>query len=745
MELDSKLVRFGPNELDLTGYQLKRGGVRVPLSRLPLDLLILLIKRPGALVTREEIAAHLWERPELVDTVGGINTAIKKIRAVLNDDVGQPRYIETVVGRGYRFIGQIVNAEEKPAAAPDLMPVTLVGALEELLQTSAPAVAEPRKTGRWRWAAAILVAALLAGAALWKITMKPVTQPLHRVQVTSNDSEDLVTASAISPDGKLLVYADSYGLWLREVKSGATHQLKAPEKLDVTRIAWFPDGLRVVVSGTEKETGQPQIWLGSLLGAAPVLIRVGARNGAPAPDGERIASIDKDGTEIWITDALGGAGRRLLAAQGESKFLFVFWLPDGRRLGYQKRSFEPRRATPQDRGLESNYDWRYEAADAESGKVLSSTDGLHFESAACTRDGHMWFVRSLPTRHLAGLGIWEARIDPHSGRFLATPRRRAELEDQLTSNLSISADGQEIATVMQTGQADVFVGDLHKLGPALNDITRLTLDTRNDYPQAWTADSKAVIFESDREGDYHLYRQELDRHTAESLVAGAGEQIVPQLTPDSRWFLYQNTSRTDRLHDALYRLPVEGGAPTQIKLDRPLDEFRCPAAGAPRQDCVLRETEGRDRLVFYALDPVEGKRRQLAWTKWVPTIFLDWTISPDGTRVAIPLHESARPRLRVVSLDWTYAGRHEEQEIETTKPGELWNLSWSADGLGWYAEVRAQDTSSLEYIDLHGNMKLLRQVACNTWGVPSPDEKRLAFVDCSTEQNVWIWKQAAQP
>ena len=118
-----RVVRFGPNELDLTQYELRRAGARLRLARLPLDLLIILVERAGQLVTREEIVELLWpDKALLVDMRAGVNNAINRLRSVLNDDADTPRYIETVIGRGYRFIAacQVESATPPIVGTPVL-------------------------------------------------------------------------------------------------------------------------------------------------------------------------------------------------------------------------------------------------------------------------------------------------------------------------------------------------------------------------------------------------------------------------------------------------------------------------------------------------------------------------------------------------------------------------------------------------------------------------------------------------
>jgi TolB-like protein/DNA-binding winged helix-turn-helix (wHTH) protein/Flp pilus assembly protein TadD len=114
--------RFGDFELDIDAQQLRLRGDPVRLERRPLDLLILLVSRHGHVVSREEIIAALWPANVIIDFDSGLNTLARKVRNALGDSSEQPLYIETVSGRGYRFIGKIEPitnpAPEQPAAAP---------------------------------------------------------------------------------------------------------------------------------------------------------------------------------------------------------------------------------------------------------------------------------------------------------------------------------------------------------------------------------------------------------------------------------------------------------------------------------------------------------------------------------------------------------------------------------------------------------------------------------------------------
>jgi TolB-like protein/DNA-binding winged helix-turn-helix (wHTH) protein/Tfp pilus assembly protein PilF len=128
-------LKFDDLELDLGSYQLRRNGSVIKLERIPMELLILLASRNGQLVSREEIIEKLWGKDVFVDSEHGVNTAIRKIRNALQDDPEEPRFIETVVGKGYRFVAPLVAAPEErvlPATSAGhrshLKPFVLIGA-----------------------------------------------------------------------------------------------------------------------------------------------------------------------------------------------------------------------------------------------------------------------------------------------------------------------------------------------------------------------------------------------------------------------------------------------------------------------------------------------------------------------------------------------------------------------------------------------------------------------------------------
>lgn len=152
------IYEFGDFHLDCGRFELQRGGQSLRLERKPLELLIFLAEKKGQLATREEIAQRLWQSEVFVDTEHGINTAVRKIRHVLRDDADESRCIQTVTGKGYRFIAPLRIVAPEGSANPT--PASQDKSISA--EAEATQVSQPRRPGHRRARIAILSAAALA-------------------------------------------------------------------------------------------------------------------------------------------------------------------------------------------------------------------------------------------------------------------------------------------------------------------------------------------------------------------------------------------------------------------------------------------------------------------------------------------------------------------------------------------------------------------------------------------------------
>jgi TolB-like protein/DNA-binding winged helix-turn-helix (wHTH) protein len=154
--------KFGDFELNPSGFELRRHDRRLKLERIPMELLILLVEKNGQVVSRQEIIERLWGKDVFIDTEHGINTAVRKIRTVLREDVERPRFIQTLSGKGYRFVPERLNTNRigDATAAEKVPPPT-----EALNPPNTEAIrTKTDERRRSRWVGVAMGLLLLAGA-----------------------------------------------------------------------------------------------------------------------------------------------------------------------------------------------------------------------------------------------------------------------------------------------------------------------------------------------------------------------------------------------------------------------------------------------------------------------------------------------------------------------------------------------------------------------------------------------------
>src|SRR5208337_2709420 len=227
---DMQVGRFGPYEVHLATGELRKHGIRLRLQDQPFQILVLLLARPGELVARDELRQRLWPSGTFVDFDNGLNTALSRLREALGDSAENPRYIETLARRGYRWMVSVdwiaSRSTDLPAAeAPSETEATsddLIGkevALGALSENAGSATAHPRKKGRETGLFAFIGEHKLwmaAGLVLVGLLLGPVLYST-RVLRSSNVSHAKTThkqftftgdaySPAISPDGLFAAY-----------------------------------------------------------------------------------------------------------------------------------------------------------------------------------------------------------------------------------------------------------------------------------------------------------------------------------------------------------------------------------------------------------------------------------------------------------------------------------------------------------------------------------------------------------
>ena len=592
-----------------------------------------------------------------------------------------------------------------------------------LTKASAVPAARPSKP-RWTLIAAGIVGALLIGGGIaWFRTHAPEKAvELKPVRLTSNSAELAILSAVISPDGKYVAYSDHNGIHLRLIQTGETHLLPRSEGYLVS--SWLPDGTRLLAFSIAGE--QPGIFVLSILGGEPRKIHAGGLWPRVSPDGSLIAFgvlASNNAGDVWTMGPNGEEAHRIYSPPAGEGVVDVTWSPDGKRiaLGISHSESGQQYHLIETLGLHG-----------EAPVAITSDKGLQrrIVAFAWLNDKLICASREMPP-HQHDSNLWEIPVDAGTGRSTGTPKQLTNWTGFLITQLNASADGKRLAFLKELSQTDVSIGEVGKPGTAIAP-RRLTLDDSNDRPTAWMPDSKAVLFYSDRTGRLSIFKQEIDKDSAELVVSGNGNVSLPRVSADSEWILYLSyplptagAARTVQL----MRIPVAGGSPQMVFESHQLFGMRCTRP--PVSFCSCEDHQGNED-VYFTLDPLKGKGRELFRA---PRSSGEADVSFDGQHFAY-VHGPKDNQIRFLDA----AGK---PEGDVTVDGwEGFNsLDWAADAKGLYVGSWTPKTgATLLYIELDGKAHPLWHQHGNfrTWAVPSPDGRYLAILSGTTDNNVWM-------
>ncbi len=634
------VVRFGVFEADLHKRELRKRGVRVRLQEQPFRVLEALLEKPGEIVTREQLKDRLWAQDEFVEFDKSLNTAVQKIRAALGDSADNPRFVETVPRRGYRFLSSV--EPRLPIGDPAV----------EQRQSLSPAVFVPAGLlaifalgAVWHW----------VGAPRRDAGAEPASPP---VPLTSYPGQE--RAPDFSPDGKRVVFSwtgeagDSADIYIKLI-GGSTWQRLSSDPADDTSPAWSPDGRTIA------------------------FIRCGA-----------------DSAELILIPSIGGPERRIGAVEKsycpEQR---ISWFPDNRHLALWDRPNQqapwsifrvsldtgertlltrPPKSASGDRYPAVSPDGRTlafsrsESAREQSVYLLHLTDALEPEGPArkLTGDEYAWDpawsgdgaeiiytegfnedsrLRSIPARGGVSSPIQEAGsgsypVVSRSGRRLAFVQSssfsniwRASLPDGADKRPVIrstrrdltpqySPDGERITfSSSRTGYREIWVCD--RDGSNALQVTELR-SPMSSAPH-WSPDSSAIAFQSIVDNQREIYVVQANGSGLRRLTDHPTVDAQPTWSHDgSRIYFSSN-----RLGEpTVWEVAAEGGEPALI------GEGTYAIESWDGRQVFLVRRDDRERRSVWALDKKSATEQKII--EQVDLQSLNTTLGPDGIYFLLP-------------------------------------------------------------------------------------------------------------
>ena len=610
---------------------------------------------------------------------------------------------------------------------------------------------EPKhySTRKLMWISSICAAAVV-GSALWLMNRTP-TPELKQRQLTANSSENAVVGGTISPDGKFIAYSDRQGIHIKVIETGEEQTFTQPAELKNLEVNWalaptWPRESTALVANVTTPGQPPSIWAVPVIGGQPHKIRDNAFAYTVSRDGSLLAftpTPDRFGMghrDMWVMKPDGSGAHRLYEAGEDSAFVGAEWSPDGRRLACNMLRVTPERSEIfiQTRDLKGG---------PATTVVLGATSDWSWSP-----DGRLIYGLFDPDPVGESCNFWAMPVNPSTGKPKQPAKKLTNWAGFCMDDLSETADGRRLAFRKWSWQGSVYVADLQAGGTRITPPRRLTLNEGRNFPGAWTADSKAVVFGSYVDGRWRILRQSLDQEKSEPVTTrGEGDVTGGRVSPDGSWILYvvlpKGNSGSSSVSQ-LMRIRMEGGSPQLVLAAALYSDPQC--AHSPATLCAIAERSADEKqLIFTAFDPVKGRGRELIRIDIDNTADLDylWDLSPDGRRIAVLKYSAGN--IRVFPLNGA-----PQKDIRVKGWKSLESVHWAADGKGFFVSGIADGGSALLHSDLQGNAHVLwkqkgsiapwnvplahRWGPSAPWAIPSPDGRHLAIYDWNLNGNMWM-------
>ena len=695
----ARVTQFGVFEVDLQAGELRKSGLRIKLQDQPLQILTLLLENPGEIVSREQLRQRLWPADTFVDFDHSLNSAVKKLRQALGDDSDNPRFIETLPRRGYRFIAPV----KQDALSSDQLPVE-----------KPPSSVGTGLSPRHRWlelpglgllGRAILGATVVAVAAvtLWLTVIRnPRTPKVLRFTQLTNDGQ--AKSGPMATDGSRVYFNETLPgqravILQVSVKGGEAVPLQGPLKqpavLDLSR-----DGTELLLAdgAPEKEEGRGQcsLWLQPVAGGSPR--RVGTVRAVDARfGGDGTSIIYGDGNDVYSVNTDGSSPRKLLTA-AYTPFAFRF-SPDAQIFRF------------------TQLDGQVDTMDImEAG---ANGTGLHKMFSGCcgewTSDGRFFIFQN---RHDLRLNLWAIPEQKHFRWW-----KRDAKAIQLTAgplnfqDLLLSQDNKQIFAVGGTNRAEVVRYDSRR-GQFVAYLSGISAESL-----AFSQDGQWVTYLSFPEGT--LWRSKVDGSERLQLTFPPMRVFLPRWSPDGKQIVF-NATFPEKI-SSMYLISSAGGTPQQVL---PSEQSQTDANWSPDGNSLVFGTFFVPKTPIYTIDL---KSRHVSTLPRSTGLFSPrW--SPDGRYIAaLTTNQNFKLMLfDLVTQKWT--------QVFDSPVGYL---LWSHDGKYIYFQdmhnaerivrLRISDRKLENIVDIKNVGRVTTGTFVDWFGL-APDDSPLFARDISTSE-----------
>jgi DNA-binding winged helix-turn-helix (wHTH) protein/Tol biopolymer transport system component len=662
---EHRVCRFGLYEADLDAGILKRHGIPVKLQEQPFRILGFLLERPGEIISREELRNRLWPEGTFVEFDGSLNTALMKLRAVLNDDPENPRFVETVPKKGYRFIApvQVVRGQNgfaeaevaEPAAEPAFaeFPPSPLDHVDRL-------TARPHETVKRRDVSLVGMVFFLAGmvvaaAIVWRYWPMPEPRVLKVSQLTHTGR--VSPGSRIVTDGARLYFVSREGghsvLMTTSIHGGSVEKLISPFE-DTAIFDVSPDRTQLLIGPIDYEGEEIPVWMWPAHGGVPHRLgEVTASEAVWSPVGDSIALVL--GNRL-LTVRPDGSDTKELQKFSANPPYSLLWSGDGAKLRFTVSNLD--RATDEM--------WEIGAGGTDLRRILPNAPAERHDTTGTwsTDERYFLFTRGSDSRLNRVMdsisNVWVSR---ERGGFLSrTKHQSTELTHGPISFHSLADTGDSNRFFALGTHPEYQLIRMNPLTTAYDVILPDAGATDVDV----TSDGEWLVYSLRENGA--LWKSRRNGKERIELTASAPGALAPQWSPDGKEVLF--TAFFLDKKPQLYVVPSAGGIPHVI-LPPGADGSSQSGDWSPDGKQILFDYSERGESNLRILDRATAKTeilpasRQLEQARW----------SPDGKHIA-----AVNGKTRQIVL---YALDQRKWSV-LAEPVNAQGIRWSIDGNSVY-------------------------------------------------------------
>jgi Tol biopolymer transport system component/DNA-binding winged helix-turn-helix (wHTH) protein len=530
------VIRFGSFEVDTHAGELRRGGLKLKLSGQPFDVLVALLEKPGKVVSREELHDKLWSQDTFVDFEQGLNKAINKVREALGDDADNPRFIETLPRRGYRFLAPVVATGQQEIAAETGVPAEPEAAV---VRSSSDEEGRYKRAGRW----SLAVLVLLAVAVVLSLRAPRAPHVLRYTQLTNDGQKKSgVFSTAITTDGSRVYFgelnAQQRGTVVQvSVNGGPVSTLTTLEEPNLLTLDYSPVRSELLVSH-EIAT---QLWALSVPGGS-ALRRIGnflVDGAAWSPDGQSI--VYSKVNALYIAKADGTDSRKLVTVTGDPEY--PTWSPDGKLIRFTLNPWE----------VQSRSIWQVSADGSNLHPLFADWQSRNDGMGSWTPDGRYFiFMSFLPNGYDGAIMAVREKM----ALFKRSPTKGVPLT---TGPLNFSGaipsrDGRKIFAggFLDRGELMRYDSEQHSWKTYLSGISAVDVDFSRD--REWVT---YVLVP-----DGTLWRSRVDGSQRLQLTSPSFRTSMPRWSPDRKQIAFAGLKPNGKW--TLYLVSADGAGIQQL-------------------------------------------------------------------------------------------------------------------------------------------------------------------------------------